>query len=230
LLLYYITDRSQFGGDEASRRKKLLDKIAEAADCGVDFIQLREKDLSTHELELLARDAVRVVRENSPRLGTSGHVATRLLVNSRTDVAIACGADGVHLRSDDISPDIVREIWRRSLIPGRANPFVSVACHTVPEVTVAAEKGSNIPLFGPIFGKREGRTPVPPVGLSLLKDACQQKISITALGGITLENARTCLGAGAAGIAGIRIFQENEISQVVRHLRSYRIPRSFPIL
>jgi thiamine-phosphate pyrophosphorylase len=218
LLLYYITDRSQFGGDEVSRRKKLLEKIAEAAECRVDFIQLREKDLSTRELELLAHDAMRAIRENSP-LGTDGQLAPRLLVNSRTDVAIACGADGVHLRSGDISPDIVKESWRHSLIPRRQNPIVSVACHTVSEVRAAEEKGGDFVLFGPIFEKREAQTPVPPGGLSRLKDACQQKISIIALGGITSENASTCIDAGAAGIAGIRIFQENKISQVVRHLR-----------
>ena len=218
MLLYYITDRSQFGGDEASRRKKLLEKISEAAECGVDFVQLREKDLSTHELELLARNAIRTIRENSP-LGTNGQLATRLLINSRTDVAIARGAAGVHLRSDDISPDTVREIWRHSLIPGRAHLIVSVACHTVAEVTVAAEKGGDFVLFGPVFGKREGRKSVPPAGLSLLKDACQQKIPIVALGGITLENAHSCIDAGAAGIAGIRIFQENKISQILRQLR-----------
>ena len=220
MLLYYITDRSQFGGDEASRRKKLLEKIAEAAECGVDFIQLREKDLSVRELESLARDALRVIRENSPSLATNGEGETRLLINSRTDVAIACGADGVHLRSDDVSPGTVREVWKHNLARRNAEAFVSVACHTVPEVRVAAENGADFALFGPVFEKTEARTPVPPAGLSLLKDACQQKIPIVALGGITLENARTCVEAGATGIAGIRIFQENQISQVVRQLRN----------
>jgi thiamine-phosphate pyrophosphorylase len=220
LLLYYITDRSQFIGDEASRRQKLLAKIAEAAECGVDFIQLREKDLSIHELELLARDAMRVIRENSPSSGTSRHVATRLLINSRTDVAMACEADGVHLRSDDVSPDIVREVWRHNLMLGRANAILSIACHNVSEVRAAGEKGGDFALLGPIFEKKEARTPVQLAGLSLLKDACQQKIPVIALGGITLENARTCIDAGAAGIAGIRIFQESKISQVVRQLRS----------
>jgi len=218
LLLYYITDRSQFGGDEASRRKRLLEKIAEAAKCGVDFIQLREKDLSTHELELLARDAMRVVRENSQPFG-NGRPATRVLINSRTDVAISCEADGVHLRSDDVTPDIVREVWRHGLTTGRAKKaIVSIACHTVSEVRVAAEKGGDFALFGPIFEKKQGQ--VLPAGLSQLKDACQQKIPIIALGGVSLENASRCLGVGAAGIAGIRIFQENKISQVVRQLRS----------
>src|SRR5947199_4268047 len=104
LLLCYITDRSQFSGDESARRRDLLQKIAEAARCGVDFIQLREKDLTTRELELLACEAIRAVRENSPS-------TTGLLINSRTDVALAVGADGVHLRSNDISPSDVRNIF-----------------------------------------------------------------------------------------------------------------------
>src|ERR1039458_9381674 len=88
-LLYYITDRSQFRCDECARRRDLLGKIAEAARAGVDYIQLREKDLRTRELEMLAREVVAIVRENSS--------LTRLLINSRTDVALAAGADGVHL-------------------------------------------------------------------------------------------------------------------------------------
>ena len=65
-LLYYITDRSQFRGDEHARRRALLAKIAEAASVGVNYIQLREKDLSTRELETLAREAVAAVRNSTP--------------------------------------------------------------------------------------------------------------------------------------------------------------------
>src|SRR5712691_9299931 len=101
-LLYYITDRSQFPGDERARRHALLAKVTEAARAGVDYIQLREKDLSARELETLARQAVAAVRENSP--------STRLLINSRTDVALAAGVDGVHLRADDVAPHEVRQV------------------------------------------------------------------------------------------------------------------------
>src|ERR1700724_1350794 len=101
-LLYYITGRSQFPGDEGARRRALLAKVAEAARAGIDYIQLREKDLSARELETLARQVVAAVRENSP--------STRLLINSRTDVALAAGADGVHLRADDVEPHEVRRV------------------------------------------------------------------------------------------------------------------------
>ena len=100
-LLYYITDRSQFPGDELARRRALLDKIAEATRAGVDYIQLREKDLSTEELETLACEAARVISQSSALRTENRKPRTRLLINSRTDIALAVGADGVHLRSND---------------------------------------------------------------------------------------------------------------------------------
>src|ERR1700720_4689049 len=102
-LLYYITNRNAFAGDERTRRGRLLEKISEAARAGIDYIQLREKDLPTSELEQLAREAVNIVHRSKLR--------TRLLINSRTDVALATKADGVHLRSDDIPAPEVRKIW-----------------------------------------------------------------------------------------------------------------------
>jgi thiamine-phosphate pyrophosphorylase len=204
LLLYYITDRTQFAGDEASRRRVLLDKIAEAARCNVAFIQLREKDLGGRELEALAREAVRTVRENSSR--------TRLLVNSRTDVAIACGADGVHLRSEDVSAGEVRAVWGRST---GAAPVISVSCHSPAEVARAAASAADLAVFAPVFEK-EGSSGA---GLSVLRAACEHPIKVLALGGIKLRNARACVEAGAAGVAGIRLFQENDGAKVVGVLR-----------
>jgi thiamine-phosphate pyrophosphorylase len=185
-------------------------KIAEASRAGVDLIQLREKDLSTRELEALARAAVHVVRENY------WEPATRLLINSRSDIALACDADGVHLRSKDISPPDVRTIWIDA--GNSSSPLVSISCHTVAEVARAASDGADFAVFAPVFEKRD-----PPettaVGLDQLREACRQKIPVLALGGVTLENAAACIDAGAAGIAAIRLFQENDIAQVVRRLK-----------
>src|ERR1700726_607809 len=111
--LYYITDRRAFPGDERSRCRRLLEKIGEAARAGVDYIQLREKDLSSRELESLAREAMSIVRESSQRGTENRQRRTALLLNSRTDVALAVQADGVHLRSDDISPEEVRAAWTK---------------------------------------------------------------------------------------------------------------------
>jgi thiamine-phosphate pyrophosphorylase len=201
LLLYYITDRTQFPGNEASRRRALLDAIAEASRSGVDFIQLREKDLSGRELEALARDAAAMVRENSSR--------TRLLINSRADVAIACGVDGVHLRSEDVSPSEVRAAWRNG------KPVISVACHSPAEVGYAAAERADLAVFAPVFEKQGSSV----AGLSGLRAACEYPIKVLALGGVTLDNARACMDAGAAGVAGIRLFQKNEMARLIGALR-----------
>jgi thiamine-phosphate pyrophosphorylase len=214
LLLFYITDRTQFAGDESAWRRALLAKIAEAAHCGVDFIQLREKDLPIRDLEALARAALRVVRENSPPGNYKGQ-APRLLINSRSDVALACGADGVHLRSGDISPLEVQKIWAQAGVPARA--LVSVSCHSAADVARAASQKADIALLAPVFEKKHAPQ-ANPVGIEGLRESYRQKIPVLALGGVTLGNAGACLEAGAAGIAAIRLFQENDIAEVVRQL------------
>jgi thiamine-phosphate pyrophosphorylase len=212
-LLYYITDRSQFRGDESSRRNELLAKVAEASRAGVNYIQLREKDLSGRELENLAREAVSVIRANSP--------VTRLLINSRTDVALAVGADGVHLRAEDVAPSEVRRAWQLAALQPRTaeNFLIAASCHTPSDVSRAEAERCDFAVFAPVFAKT-GAGASPPAGLSALREACEAKIPVLALGGVTIENATSCLQAGAAGVAGIRLFQENRIQDVVRTLRS----------
>jgi thiamine-phosphate pyrophosphorylase len=208
LFLYYISDRRQFPGSEMDRRRQVLDRIEQAALLNVDFVQLREKDLSAHELELLACAALKRIRVT----GSS----TRMLINSRTDIALATEADGVHLRSTDISPKEVREIWRESKTNA---PIVAVSCHTYDEVIAAEESGADFVAFGPIFEKK-GDSSATLTGLDALHAVCQRKISVLALGGVTLENAARCLEAGARGIAGIRLFQEGDLGTTVRALRA----------
>jgi thiamine-phosphate pyrophosphorylase len=221
-LLYYITDRTQFRGNEATRRHSLLAKVAEAVNAGVDYIQLREKDLTARELETLANEVLAVVRKNSNLRTESRELRTRLLINSRTDVALANGADGVHLRSDDISPSDVRAIWSScgAGAPARVPaPVIAVSCHRVEDAFRAAWDQADIAVFAPVFEKKDAPE-TQSVGLAALHEACQGKIPLFALGGVTLENAASCLQAGAAGVAGIRLFQENKIEDVVRALRS----------
>jgi thiamine-phosphate pyrophosphorylase len=219
LLLYYITDRSKLPGTEPERRDLLLRKIAEAASAGIDYIQLREKDLSARELESLAREAAQIIRESRS--------STRLLINSRTDIAISAGTHGVHLTSNDISPKDVRKIWREA--DGPQKPIVAVSCHSEADV-IAAESGwdrvaagvharpADFVVFGPVFEK-QGSTAA---GLDELQKISRHRIPVLALGGVTTENSCFCIEAGASGIAGIRLFQENEIAAVVTKLRAVK--------
>ena len=210
MLLYYITDRSQFTGDETARRSRLLTTISEASRCGVDYIQLREKDLSPSELEILAREAAQRLRTENQKLKTV------FLINSRTDIALASGVQGVHLRSNDILPSELKNVWTQSAGTG-ASLTVAVSCHSRAEVARAAQEGADFAVFGPVFEK--ARSPASPTGLEALQEACQEKIPVLALGGITLENAKACIQAGAAGIAAIRLFQQNEMTKVIAALR-----------
>jgi thiamine-phosphate pyrophosphorylase len=219
-LLYYITDRLAFPGDELARRRRLLEKLAEAARAGIDYIQLREKDLSTRDLESLAREAASIIQ----KLRTENReLRTALLINSRTDVARATAADGVHLPANDLSPAEVRQVWKcgagapaREISP--QDPLIAVSCHSPAEVAQAAANAATFAVFAPVFEKKDAHG-VPTAGLDSLREAGRAKIPVLALGGVTLQNAESCLHAGAAGIAAIRLFQENDVATVARELR-----------
>jgi thiamine-phosphate pyrophosphorylase len=205
MLLYYITNRRAFAGNEVEQRQALLKRIAEAAAAGIDYIQLREKDLCSRELERLAKDALAAVRANSS--------AARLLINSRTDVAIACGADGVHLPANSLPASEVRALWMRAL--DRA-PVIGVSAHSVEDVVAAEAEGADFAVLAPIFEKPGTQVPgLGPDSLSLLRS----RFPVLALGGVNLDNAAPCLHSGAAGVAGIRLFQEGRLRETVRILR-----------
>ena len=176
---YYITDRKAVGGF-----RPLLEVIRDQMHLGVDYIQIREKDLSARELFEFTL-AVLEVRENEVR----AHMHPKILVNTRSDVALATGADGVHLPSEAPAETLNGLLVARS-------------CHTLEEVKAAQ---ANFVVFGPVFespGKSE------PLGLSMLERACRFGKPVYALGGVNWENAADCMAAGAEGIAGIRLFQE----------------------
>jgi thiamine-phosphate pyrophosphorylase len=216
-LFYYITDRSQFPGDESARRRQLLVKVAEAARCGVDYIQLREKDLSARQLQELAQEVMDLIEAETR---SSARKNTRMLVNSRTDIALATKAGGVHLRSEDVSPGEVRKI-AQSVLARRGTPgdfLIGTSCHSEEQVAEAAGQGADFVVFAPVFEKR-GTTPTSAAGVDRLRRACRQNIPVFALGGVTLDNARLCLQAGAAGIAGIRLFQQKPVAEMVQKLR-----------
>jgi thiamine-phosphate pyrophosphorylase len=222
VLLYYITDRNQFPGDSVERRAQLLDRITQAAEAGVDCIQLREKDLAGHALAQLAEQALRRIEPYRDR--------TRLLINSRLDVALAVGAGGIHLASDDLSAGQARQIAGQFRTQ---NFLVGISCHAVSEVRLAAEQGADFVVLAPIFEKvlappavsseaseaRDAR--LPGIGCQAIREATRSaSVPILALGGVNLSNAALCLAAGAAGVAAIRLFQQGTVAETVHRLRA----------
>jgi thiamine-phosphate pyrophosphorylase len=209
-LLYYITDRRQFPGDSREQERRLLAKIAECAAAGVDYIQLREKDLSIRALQELANQAMAAL--NGSR--------TKLLINSRIDVALACSAHGVHLPGNDLPASEVRAIFSRANI---AAPVIGVSVHSQAEAAYAEAHGADFAVFGPVFEKSSSPNPE---GLNQLRQICSRAqasasaMPVFALGGISPQNAHLCLQAGAAGIAGIRLFQQNEADRIVKRYRA----------
>jgi thiamine-phosphate pyrophosphorylase len=210
LRLCYITDRTQFPGSAQDKERRLLEKIAECAAAGVDWIQLREKDVSARALEALAHKAVGAIPAGSP---------TQLLINSRSDVALASGAHGVHLPARDLTASEIRVILVRA---GRTSPVIGVSTHSAAEVAQAEAHGADFAVFGPVFEKD---SQLNPGGLEQLRLACRRPhidgapMPVLALGGVDLENAKQCFAAGATGIAAIRLFQQNSVQPIVDRLR-----------
>ena len=166
---------------------RALPVVAKVLEQGVDLVQIRAKDLPTRELTSLVSQAV--------ALGGS-----RILVNTRADVALACGAGGVHLPGDSIPPLRIRSI----VPPGF---LIGVSCHAIDELRRAEEEQADFAVFGPIFdtGGKQG------IGLPALQQATRAvQMPVYALGGITWERAPRCIAAGAIGVAGINMFEVSE--------------------
>jgi len=168
----------------------LLDSIARNLAAGIEWIQIREKDLSARALFELVEAACKLPNPGS-----------KILVNTRADVAIAAGASGVHLPSG--SP--AARSWRRADF--RTDFLIGVSCHSLEEVQAAEDDGADYVLFGPVFPPLS-KSGLDPRGLdALARAAAAVKIPVLALGGVTRENSSACISAGAAGVAAISMFQ-----------------------
>lgn len=182
MIRYLITD-----GSAAQNPEMWLENLERWMQEGVDFVQIREIHLIPRDLATLVK-RVCAIKDK-----------TRVLVNDRADIAIAAGADGVHLRDGSIEPERIRSISARPL-------FVSVSCHSTEGVAAAALSGADLAVLAPIFPPLSKAPTRRALGLETLREAASMNIPVIALGGITHVNAGACMEAGAAGVGGISLF------------------------
>jgi thiamine-phosphate pyrophosphorylase len=195
--LLAITDRLSLGGEN------LPGWIESLATAGVGGLQIREKDL--HDREVLALTTRIRSLFPPPRV---------LLVNRRADIAVAAEADGVHLPSDGLSVSVLRRRFGQDFLIGRST-------HHPEEVAQAHEANADFVTFGPVYRTPSKERYGEPVGLVALEQAVSSGIPVLALGGVTVERMEEVAGTGAAGLAGIRIFQDPaRLAEVVEKARA----------
>ena len=244
-ILCYVTDSKGLSpATPSDLSSALVQTIATLASAGVDWIQLREKHMPARDLSSLTREASRQPAAQPGRERPKPCV----IVNDRLDVAIAEGADGVHLgenglpvneaklflesreaeqaaRAGLFTPTVEGSVTApRPLVtnqPAPVNFLLGVSCHSVEGVKSAARDGASYVFFGPVFATPSKAGMGKPQGVAGLAEACRSvSIPVLAIGGITLENAAACIKAGAAGIAAIRLFQDApDAAEIVKELR-----------
>ncbi len=185
-IVYAITEGHADDSNFPEQKIKILSRIRRAADRGITAFQIREKRLSAALLDELVREA----------LGAASGSGLKIVVNGRFDIALAAGADGVHLPADGLPVDAVR-----SRVP--KDFLIGVSTHTIEEAVAAQSVGADMIVFGPVFpspGKGDG------VGLEMLGEVCRaaSPMPVLALGGVDETTYRLALEMGAAGFASIR--------------------------
>jgi thiamine-phosphate pyrophosphorylase len=195
MMLCLVTDR---------RRRSPIEQAREAAEAGIDLIHIRERDLEARELSALVAGVVAATRGS----------ATRVVVNDRVDVAIACGADGVHLREDSIPAIRVR-------LMAPAGFLIGCSVHS-PARAATAARGADYIVAGTVFptASKPGLTELLGLeGLSAVATVVQ--VPVLAIGGMSLARIADVATAGARGIAAIGLFADPDlpIKEVVRQIQ-----------
>jgi thiamine-phosphate pyrophosphorylase len=195
-LLMLVTDRHRCG------RRPLMESVSLAVACGIDALQLREKDLEACELYELALECRKL---------TAGRCL--LIVNGRVDIALAVGADGVHLPENGLPISAARAIAPGGFIVGRA-------VHDIATALTAERSDADYVQIGTIFAT-ESKPGVNPAGLALVREAARSlTIPSIAVGGVDESNAASLISAGAFGVAVVSaILQAEDIPARVAHLR-----------
>lgn len=177
----------------SSERDGLLARLTAAAEAGATMVQVRERQFDDRELLGFVRDVVDAVRPSG----------TLVLVNERTDIALAARADGVHLKSDAPSTADVRRIVPGAFLVGRS-------VHGDEEAAgVEAAGGCDYLFFGTVFPSASKSAGHPVAGLDGLEAVCRRvTLPVVAIGGISVERAPRVAAAGAAGVAAISLFAE----------------------
>ena len=184
----------------------ILRLVRAAVDAEVPLFQIREKSLPARALFELVSRAAQLTRRSK----------TRLLVNDRSDIARAAGADGVHLTTQSLPVDVVRRTCGAEFLIG-------VSTHSLAETRMAQAAGADFVVFGPVFETESKRAYGEPQGLEKLRAVTRElgEFPVVAIGGITIENVGECFQAGAPGVAAIRLLNEAEnLSAIVRAIRS----------
>jgi len=174
---------------------EILQLVRAAVDAEVPLFQIREKSLHARALFDLVARAVEITRGSR----------TRLLVNDRSDIARAAGADGVHLTTQSLPVEVVRAIFGDEFL-------MYVSTHSLDEARAARAGGADFIVFGPVFETESKRAYGAPQGLAKLAEVTRElgEFPVVAIGGITLDNADECFQAGARGIAAIRMLNNTE--------------------
>ena len=226
-ILCYVTDRRSLSPTAAGSDSALVEKIEAVAAAGLDWVQIREKDLPGRELAALTRESV-------ARRSTA-----RIVVNDRLDVAVSESAGGVHLGEASLpvvdvakwvnrseSGVVVSDHGAASQFPVAASGdfLIGASCHSLDGAKAAVRGGADYIFFGPVFATPSKAKFGEPQGAEKLAMVCSAvPVPVIAIGGITLENAGECIAAGAAGIAAIRLFQDaSNPAHVISNLKKLR--------